>query len=300
MSIAGADGLILVQFDIKTAYLNSTIREIIFMDLPFGFEECFHKHFPENCGKVCRILNGLYGLKQSTCNWNSTFFAFLKGYDLLQSTTDPCIFFSTTTPRLILALWVDDGLAMCQDQALLTKMIAHLQTAFEITVGDADVYVGIHITRDVAARWIYIDQQRFTETIIVKYGFQDAHTVSTPCDPHVPLSHSHAGYIDIPIPHFPYQEIVGSLLYLATHSRPDIAHAVSVVAHMLTNFEKFIVLLSKGFSSTYGVLQILLFVTRGILMNLVCLQPSLMLTMLVTLMIARVGVAIFFFSTMGL
>ena len=208
------------------------------MDLPFGFEDFFHKHFPESRGKVCRILKGLYGLKQSARSWNTTFSAFLKAYDLLQSTADPCTFFSTTTPRLILALWVDDGLAMCQDQALLTKMIAHLQTAFEITVGDADVYVGLHITRDIVARRIYIDQQRFTDTILVKYGFQDAHTVSTPCDPHVPLSHPPTGDTDTSIPHFPYQEIVGSLHYLATHSRPYIAHAVSVVAQYANNFQE--------------------------------------------------------------
>ena len=238
MSIAGADGLILVQFDIKTVYLNSPIHEIIFMDLPFGFEDFFHKHFPESRGKVCRILKGLYGLKQSARSWNTTFSAFLKAYDLLQSTADPYTFFSTTTPRLILALWVDDGLAMCQDQALLTKMIAHLQTTFEITVGDADVYVGLHITRDIVARRIYIDQQRFTDTILVKYGFQDAHTVSTPCDPHVPLSHPPTGDTDTSIPHFPYQEIVGSLHYLATHSRPYIAHAVSVVAQYANNFQE--------------------------------------------------------------
>ena len=238
LSIAGADGLILVQFDIKTAYLNSTIHEVIFMDLPVGFEEWFHRHFPASRGKVCRILKGLYGLKQSARSWNSTFSAFLKAYDLLQSAADPCVFFSTTTPRLILALWVDDGLAMCQDKALLSKMIAHLQTTFEVTVGDADVYVGIHITRDFPARRIYIDQQRFTETILAKYGFQDAHTVSTPCDPHVSLSHPSAGDTDTHVPQFPYQEIVGSLLYLATHSRPDIAHAVSVVAQYASNFRE--------------------------------------------------------------
>ena len=238
LSIAGADGLILVQFDIKTAYLNSTIDEVIFMDLPIGFEEWFYKNFPGSRGKVCRILKGLYGLKQSARSWNTTFSAFLRAYSLLQSSADPCIFYSTTTPRLILALWVDDGLAMCQDKTLLSKMIAHLRTTFEITVGDADVYVGLHITRDIAARKLYIDQQRFTETILVKYGFQDSNTVSTPCDPHVPLSNPPAGDTDAIIPLFPYQEIVGSLLYLATHSRPDIAHAVSVVAQFASNFRE--------------------------------------------------------------
>ena len=238
LSIAGADGLILVQFDIKTAYLNSTIDEVIFMDLPFGFEEWFYKNFPESRGKVCRILKGLYGLKQSARSWNNTFSAFLRAYNLLQSSADPCIFYSTTTPRIILALWVDDGLAMCQDKNLLSKMIAHLRSTFEITVGDADVYVGLHITRGIGNKKIYIDQQRFTETILVKYGFQDSNTVSTPCDPHVPLSNPPVGDTDDIIPFFPYQEIVGSLLYLATHSRPDIAHAVSVVAQFSNNFRE--------------------------------------------------------------
>lgn len=39
LSIAAADGLFLVQFDIKAAYLNSTIHELIFMELPVRFEE---------------------------------------------------------------------------------------------------------------------------------------------------------------------------------------------------------------------------------------------------------------------
>ena len=43
LSIVGAEGLFMIQFDIKTAYLNSTLEEVIFMDLPVGFEEYFHK-----------------------------------------------------------------------------------------------------------------------------------------------------------------------------------------------------------------------------------------------------------------
>lgn len=79
------------------------------------------------------IVKGLYGSKQSTRSWNTAFSSFLKAYDLLQSSADPCNFFTITTPHLILALWVDDGLAMCKDQALLDKMISHLKTTFEVS-----------------------------------------------------------------------------------------------------------------------------------------------------------------------
>ena len=56
LSIVGAEGLFMIQFDIKTTYLNSTIAEVIYMDIPVGFEEYFHKRFPGCRGKVCRIL----------------------------------------------------------------------------------------------------------------------------------------------------------------------------------------------------------------------------------------------------
>jgi hypothetical protein len=131
----------------------------------------------------------IYGLKQSARSWNTAFSNFLKAHDLLMSSADPCISFPTTALRLIQALRVDDGLAMCQDQALLTKMISHLISEFEVSLGDAEVYVGLHITRDLSSRKLYIDQQWFTETSLIKYGSQDGNTVSHPCDPHISLSY---------------------------------------------------------------------------------------------------------------
>ena len=162
----------------------------------------------------------------------------MKEYALIQSTADPCIFYSTQAPRLIFALWVDDGLVLCSDQNLLRKLISHLKTKFEVTVGDADVYVGLHITRDISNHRLFVDQQRFTETLLVKYGFQNVNTVCTPSDSNVHLRSPLPDDCDSPIPNFPYQEIVGSLLYLATHTRPDIAQAVSVVAQYATNFRE--------------------------------------------------------------
>jgi hypothetical protein len=98
--------------------------------------------------------------------------------------------------------------------------------------------VGLHITRDLAHRKLYVDQQRYTETLLTRFGYENANPVSTPSDPHVPLSYPPPNDSDTHVPNFPYQEIVGCLLYLATHSRPDIAHAVSVVAQYSTNFRE--------------------------------------------------------------
>lgn len=158
LSIVGVDNLHMVQFDIKIAHSNLTIQEVAFMALQQSFEDWFIKTFLGSRGDVCWICKGLYGIKQSARSWNKTFSDFLCEYALTQSVDDPCVIYLTPYPLLILALWVDDGLAMYKDKPLLTKMVLHLKTTFEVIVGVAYVYVGIPITRDLAHHRLYIDQ----------------------------------------------------------------------------------------------------------------------------------------------
>ena len=47
--------------DIKSAYLNATLKETIYMKLPQGVLK------PGEEGKVCCLVKGLYGLKQAGC-----------------------------------------------------------------------------------------------------------------------------------------------------------------------------------------------------------------------------------------
>ena len=133
---------------------------LIFMALPQGCEAWFLKKYPKGSGQSLPNAQRIIRFKQSARSWNTTFSIFLKQYDLIQSITDPCILYSTSSPCLILTLWVDDGITICKDKSLLNKMITHLKTKFEVTVGDADVYVGLHITRHLAHKRLHIDQQR--------------------------------------------------------------------------------------------------------------------------------------------
>lgn len=53
----------LYQLDIKNAFLNGSLEEEVFMDLPPSFEKELGN------GKVCRLVKALYGLKQSLRAW---------------------------------------------------------------------------------------------------------------------------------------------------------------------------------------------------------------------------------------
>jgi Reverse transcriptase (RNA-dependent DNA polymerase) len=54
----------LQQMDVKTAFLNGDLNEVIYMNQPEGYEEPGQEHL------VCKLKKGLYGLKQASRSWN--------------------------------------------------------------------------------------------------------------------------------------------------------------------------------------------------------------------------------------
>jgi len=74
----------LMQFDIKTAFLNSPIEEDIYMQQPEGYED--------GSNRVCHLKRGIYGLKQSSRNWNNKFHEFATSQGLKRSESDPCVY----------------------------------------------------------------------------------------------------------------------------------------------------------------------------------------------------------------
>ena len=62
--------------DLKTAFLNGNIEEELYMMQPEGFVD------PRNAGKVCKLQQSIYGLKQASRRWNLRFDEVTKRLDL--------------------------------------------------------------------------------------------------------------------------------------------------------------------------------------------------------------------------
>lgn len=59
-----SDGFVdIEQMDVKTAFYYGLIDQLIYVEIPKGFEDQTNK------GKVCKLLKALYGLKQSLRFW---------------------------------------------------------------------------------------------------------------------------------------------------------------------------------------------------------------------------------------
>ena len=55
------------QMDVKTAFLNGKLEKDVYMTQPEGFVT------PENATKVCKLQRSIYGLKQASRSWKSSF-----------------------------------------------------------------------------------------------------------------------------------------------------------------------------------------------------------------------------------
>jgi hypothetical protein len=76
LSLATQKGMYLYQTDIQGAYLQADLNEEIYMAMPSRISE-FDSAAPTEGKHVCRILKGIYGLKQSGFAWAKCFKDFM-------------------------------------------------------------------------------------------------------------------------------------------------------------------------------------------------------------------------------
>jgi hypothetical protein len=80
LATAQVHSLAIMQFDVKTAFLNGPLEEDVYMAQPQGFSN-------GNPTEVCHLLRSLYGLKQSPKNWRTRIESFLATCGLLPLNT---------------------------------------------------------------------------------------------------------------------------------------------------------------------------------------------------------------------
>lgn len=223
LAIASNRNMHLKQFDIKTAFLNGDLNEEVYMKQPIGFSD--------GSDKVCKLNKSLYGLKQASRCWNRKFKHFIQTFGFVECKSDPCVFVSYRDKKLIiLAIHVDDGLVVADDQQCISLVIKHLQDHFEVKSMDVGCFLGVQIEREENGS-IFIHQSAYIKKVLSKFEMSDCSSVVMPSDPNQQIHK----FEDSQKSSYPYRELVGSLMYLAIATRPDIAHAVGIVSRYLEN-----------------------------------------------------------------
>jgi hypothetical protein len=225
--IVASRDLELRQLDVPQAFTQAPLDEDVYMEMPEGFSEP---------GMVCRLKKSLYGLKQSPRNWWRLISGFL--IDTLGFTatvSDPCLFVKRTAcgERILLFLFVDDMQVAFPKSVEREWADAHrqLQERFNITdLGESKFMLGMRITRDRSARTIKLDQELYVTKALEKFALDQCKPKSTPgatVASDARDESAESSDLDQPCELKLYQEKVGTLLYAAISTRPDISFAVN-------------------------------------------------------------------------
>jgi hypothetical protein len=226
LALAARYNLQIHVVDVVGAYLNGKLDEEIYMQQPELYED--------GTTRVCRLHRTLYGLKQSGRVWNLQLnSSFLKlGYTRLIS--DQCVYIRHHNSDIaIVAVHVDDMTVLTSSPALMEQVESELNSEFSIKkLGEIRQLLGMEITRTKNS--IRLTQVQYITKILEKYQMDKCNPVATPIDPNVTLAKLPDGTSYPEIQHV-YQHMVGSLLYAAITTRPDIAHAVQALSQFNTN-----------------------------------------------------------------
>ncbi len=230
MQLAVQHDLVVHQMDVKTAYLNAPIDCEIYVEQPKGF--CVEGNGGEEL--VYKLKKSLYGLKQSGRNWSSLLHSYLVDLSLTQSFADPCLCTRITDDEVTNVLvWVDDIIIAASSDAKLKNMKESLGDKFRMKdLGKISWYLGIQFVCDDNV--IKMNQTKYVEKILEKFGMQHCKPAYTPCNMDVNkvcISSSESKLADINM----YRGLVGSLIYVMTCTRPDLCFIVTKLSQNMTN-----------------------------------------------------------------
>ena len=124
---------------------------------------------------------------------------------------------------IVLCIYVDDILLFGSDIRIINETKSFLSSKFDMKdMGVADVILGLKLSRTVDG--ISISQSHYVEKIIEKYGYKNGKIVKIPYNPSVALYKNTSG---VSVSQLRYSQIIGSLMYLANCTIPDISFSVT-------------------------------------------------------------------------
>lgn len=248
LAVSVEKGYKLNQLDVTTAYLNGELKENLFMEMPKNLDiylqniilgeaknedktilnkakEMLNDLRKNGNKKICKLQKAIYGLKQSGREWYEKLDNTLQKLGFQTSQAEPCIYtLSTGRDIVIIAIYVDDLITAYSNEKIWKNIKKTLTETFEMKdIGKLSYCLGIKF--ETKENEITMTQSEYTKAILRRYNMENCKSVCTPLEPSVKLEKSTKN-TNIN----EYQSLIGSLMYLAVATRPDIMFTVSYLS----------------------------------------------------------------------
>ena len=226
-AMAAANGLEVRHVDVKTAFLNAKMDKEMYIKLPDCVED-------GDQGEMCRLNLALYGTKQAGRLWGMKLDKELQGIGASRTLADPCLY-KWNHPvhgRVFILVYVDDliiaGDTLKGVQAVKDQVAAKFEVRDMEEVKD---FIGIKVMRNREAKTITLSYPGHTAALFASFGMAASTPNKTPMASGTSLTKTGEALL---LEGNRYAELVGSLLYLSTMTRLDIAVAVGVLSRFMS------------------------------------------------------------------
>jgi len=226
--------------NVKTAFLNDKMDKEMYNQLPDGVD-------PKGLEEMCRPNLALYGRKQAGRLCGIEVDKVLERMGAVPAKVDPCLYecCHPVHGRVFILVYVDDLIVAGEMLDGVKDVKRFVSAKFEVRdMGEVKEFSGMKVMRNRAAKTLTLRNPRHTATLLEAGGMEKVTPNKTPMASKVKLTKKGAGLLP---EGKRYAELVGSLLYLSTTTRPDIAFAVEVLSRFMSCPEEDHMRAAKGF-----------------------------------------------------
>jgi Reverse transcriptase (RNA-dependent DNA polymerase) len=212
ISLAQLYKLQIFHLDVETAFLYGKLDYEVYMRLPDSHQ-------------TVRLLKSIYGLKQAGYIWNQLLHQTLLQLGYNNCTADPCLYvkFKATSPSFLVTQVDDMGIATA-DKNEVTWLITELQKEFKVKfLGQLQHYNGMNITRNTEN--IIITQHQQVTEFLQQNGTSNRRHKPTPMETNLKILQTTENHEPTK-----YRSRLGTLLFYARFSRPDILMATCMLS----------------------------------------------------------------------
>jgi hypothetical protein len=218
----------LYQMDVKSAFLNGFINELVYDEQPLGFED------PRYPNHTYRLSKALYGSKQAPRAWYECLHDFLikKGFKI--GIVDTTLFTKKHNDDIFICqVYVDDIIFGSTNDCHCKEFGELMSKEFEMSmISELTFFLGFQVKQMKDGN--FFSQEKYTKDLLKRFNMEKCKPIKTPMPTNGHLDLDEGGN---PVYQTLYRSMVGSLLYLTT-SRPNIMFSVCMCARFQANPKK--------------------------------------------------------------
>ncbi|GAU43236.1 hypothetical protein TSUD_241260 [Trifolium subterraneum] len=224
VALANQLSWLIVQLDVKFAFLNGTLEEEVYVEQPQGFIVKGQED------KVLKLNKALYGLKQASMAWNKRINDFLQQTGYSKCTIEHEIYIKGKNQNdlSLVFLYVDDLLITGSNKNEIEKIKAQMSEEFDMTgLGKLQYFLGLEFSN--TNKGLIVHQKKYVTDVLKRFNMMDYNPANTPMETNLKLSNDEEGEsVDATL----YKQMVGCLRYV-WNSRPEISHSFGIVSRFM-------------------------------------------------------------------